>query len=346
MTNVRLGIRLGAVRCATLFGVLTIGVLGLGLIGGSLLRALAAAGHTTRGYDASAETRTTAAAEGWQIADSVAEAATGTDLVFLAVPLPAVADVLDQLGGYAGIVSDVTSVKAPVADLVATRLPGARYVGGHPMAGKESSGFAASDPSLFHGCAWVLTIDSPPDRATAGQASAGLEDWGTVAELVTALGARVVPVTAAEHDAAVARISHLPHLVANAIAATGTGLAATLAAGSYRDGTRVAASAPALVAAMCGGNATALRGAVDQLIADLTEARRRLDTADPIAELTEWLAPGHTARVAWPPAAGPPESIDVSAGALLALGRDGGWLTGIAADRRRATAERPVAAGR
>src|SRR6266545_31479 len=83
MTNVRLGLRLGAVRCATLFGVLTIGVLGLGLIGGSLLRALAAAGHTTRGYDASAETRTTAAAEGWQIADSVAEAATGTDLVFL-----------------------------------------------------------------------------------------------------------------------------------------------------------------------------------------------------------------------------------------------------------------------
>ena len=349
--------------CATLFGVLTIGVLGLGLIGGSLLRALAATGHQVRGYDRSADTRTTARAGGWQVADSVAEAVTGADLVFLAVPLPAVGDVLSQLrdAGYAGIVSDVTSVKGPVADLVASHLPAARYVGGHPMAGKETSGFTASDPDLFSGCAWALTLEgtaestsadrTEPERAGAEHAGVAaakhrvggvLDDWVTVAEVVTGLRARVVPVTAAEHDAAVARISHLPHLVANAMATAGTGLAGTLAAGSYRDATRVAASAPALVAAMCGGNAAALRDALDRLIADLSQARRWLDASDPIAALTEWLGPGHAVRLGWPRKAGPPEPIELSVGALLALGRDGGWLTDVAADRSRATAQQPV----
>ncbi|MGH3712696.1 MAG: prephenate dehydrogenase, partial [Micromonosporaceae bacterium] len=195
--------------------MLTVSVLGLGLIGGSLLRALSAAGYPTVGYDAAPGTRTAAADAGYPVAGSVAGAVAEADLVVLAVPLPAVAGVLDELAGYRGLLSDVTSVKAPVSALVAARLPEARYVGGHPMAGKETSGFAASDPALFTGCAWALCLEP----VGAQRPGASLGDWLTVAELVTQLGARVVPATPYDHDRAVAQVSHLPHIVAAALAA-------------------------------------------------------------------------------------------------------------------------------
>jgi len=312
-------------------------VLGLGLIGGSLLRALSKAGHPVSGYDASPDTRAAARAAdpGWRIADTVADAAADAAVVVLAVPLPGVPAVLDELAKarYQGLVSDVTSVKGPVRALIAERFPEARYVGGHPMAGKEVSGFAASDPGLFTDCAWALTLD--PDRR--------LDDWLHLAELVTELGARVVPVTTEEHDTAVAVISHLPHLVASGIAAVaGTGLAATLAAGSYRDGTRVAASRSALVAAMCGGNAQALGPALDELLARLSQARRILDGPDPVRALTGWFGEGHLARTAWPPKPGPAADIPASEPELLRLGRDGGWVTAVSPDRRTVTGVRPA----
>ena len=176
----------------------------MGLIGGSLLRALAAAGHWVIGYDLDPSTRAmarTAAAQApkgarWQVAGSIPDAVGSADLVVVATPLTAVAHVLDEVAtaGYAGLVTDVVSVKEPVRDLVARRLRGsglrlAGYVGGHPMAGKETAGFAATDPALFHGCAWVLCLDS----------ETSLDDWISLARLVTGLGARVVPTTAAEH---------------------------------------------------------------------------------------------------------------------------------------------------
>jgi prephenate dehydrogenase len=136
-------------------------VIGLGLIGGSALLALERAGNHLTGYDADPTTRQLAETTGARVAADLATAAQGAELVVLAVPLPALAEVLDQLAaaGYAGLVTDVTSVKQPVAQLVAQRLTGvtgARFVGGHPMAGKETSGFAAADPDLFQDATWVL----------------------------------------------------------------------------------------------------------------------------------------------------------------------------------------------
>ncbi|WP_373320362.1 prephenate dehydrogenase dimerization domain-containing protein [Virgisporangium aurantiacum] len=153
-----------------------------------------------------------------------------------------------------------------------------------------------------------------------------------------------MPSTAAEHDRAVAAISHVPHLLAAALAghAANDPLALTLGAGSFRDGTRVAASRPALTAAMCGGNAAATKATLDAVIADLQAARAALDGSDPIAALEPWLAPGATARLAWPPTAGEPEKFTVDAAALRELGRSGGWITGVATDRRTVTAVRPV----
>ncbi|WP_442791434.1 prephenate dehydrogenase [Micromonospora sp. NBC_01813] len=327
-----------------------VAVIGLGLIGGSALRAFAAAGHRVFGYDADPATRATArtaaarAAAGarWQVAPTVRDTVADADLVLLAVPLPAVGQVLDEVAavGYSGLVTDVTSVKEPVLRLVDRHLHRqhdrtAGFVGGHPMAGRETSGFTAADPDLFAGCSWVLCLEP---QATA------ISDWLTMASAVTGLGARVVPATAQEHDRAVAAISHVPHLLASALAATAATdpLAWSLAAGSFRDGTRVAASRPELVAAMCGGNATAVRAALDEVLAALAGARAALDATEPIPTLAPWLTTGSTARTGWPPQPGKPLELPARPDALLRLGRAGGWVTAVAADRRTVTAVRPA----
>ncbi|HZM75898.1 MAG TPA: prephenate dehydrogenase/arogenate dehydrogenase family protein [Candidatus Limnocylindrales bacterium] len=329
---------------------MNIAVIGLGLIGGSLLQGLAASGrHRLLAFDADPAVRATArdaAARGraghrWQVTATIRDAAARADLVVLAVPLSAIDNALDALvaGGFSGLMTDVTSVKGMVKNAVVDRLsraatPVAGFVGGHPMTGREVSGFGASDPSLFTGCAWVLCLD---DRVQ-------LDDWLTVAELVIELGARVVPVTTEDHDHATAIVSHVPHLAASALAAGAADdlLALTLAAGSFRDGTRVAANRPDLVAAMCGGNVTAVRAALDALRDRLDEAARCLEQRDPTKAIRDWALEGHEVRAAWPPDPGRPQEIPVDAETLLRLGRAGGWITTVAPDRRTVTGFLPV----
>ncbi|WP_240669769.1 prephenate dehydrogenase [Actinoplanes solisilvae] len=292
-----------------------IAIVGLGLIGGSLLRALTAAGHHVTGYDADPTTRDQASAAGFPVAGSVPTAISGTDLTILAVPLPALPGVLDEMTDYDGLVTDVTSVKRPVRDL-AHRLR--RFVGGHPMAGKETSGFAATEATLFDGCAWVLTLE--PHETD-------LSDWLTLARLFTTLGARVVPTTAAEHDRAVAEVSHVPHLFAAALALQleGNPLAGTLAAGSFRDGTRVAATRAELIVAMCGGNKAEVSNALSRLIGDLEQMRRHLESED----LTPTVRRAGDLRRAWPAKSGHIRELTPTVDALLDLGRNGGWVTAI-----------------
>ncbi|MEV4536815.1 prephenate dehydrogenase/arogenate dehydrogenase family protein [Asanoa sp. NPDC049518] len=329
-----------------------IAVIGLGLIGGSALRALAARGHRVLGYDADPATRATARTAAarapqnarWQIAGTIRDTVTDAGLVLVAVPLPALPRVFDEIAatGYTGLVTDVTSVKTPVRMLVEQRLQARHqrlsgFVGGHPMAGKESSGFGAADADLFHDCAWVLCFEP-------GQTSLG--DWLDLAELVIGLGARVVPTTAEEHDRAVATISHVPHLLATALAASAADpLAGALAAGSFRDGTRVAATRPELVAAMCGGNAPAVAPTLDGIIAALQEARAALAAPDPISAVLPWLAPGHAMRAGWPPPLAAPLDIPARPDALLRLGRAGGWVRAVAADRSTVSVVRPAPRG-
>ena len=322
---------------------MNVAVIGLGLIGGSILRALAARGHHVAGYDlgpqtreaarglaraatlppaADPQTRTITGKGTWRVAESIPAAVEGTDLVVLAVPLPAIPGVLAELAGYPGLITDVTSVKGPVRDL----LRGRRFVGGHPMAGKESSGFAASDPLLFDGCAWVLCLE---------ENDTGLADWLALAALCTELGARVVPVTAAEHDRAVAEISHVPHLLAAALSSVlaDNPLAGTLAAGSFRDGTRVAGTRAELIAAMCGGNAPAVGQVLAGVVADLQGYGRQLTAEDPIAALAERLRRPSDLRRAWPPEPGAATEVAAEPAALLALGRAGGWVTAVRGDK-------------
>ncbi len=307
-------------------------VIGLGLIGGSLLRALAAAGHRVTGFDADPATREAAGRAGFTIGGSVRDAVSGAELVALAVPLPGLPSVLTELAAFDGLITDVTSVKQPVRELAA-KAGVARFVGGHPMAGRETSGFAAAEAGLFAGCAWVLCLE-PGETA--------LTDWLNLAALCTGLGARVVPATAAEHDRAVAEVSHVPHLFAAALAGqlAGHPLAGTLAAGSFRDGTRVAATRAELIVAMCGGNAVEVDRALGRLIGDLERMRAAL-SPDPVSALTPLVAPAGEARRGWPAPPGSPVVVPAEATELLALGRAGGWVTAVAADAAKVTAMRP-----
>jgi prephenate dehydrogenase len=325
-----------------------IAVIGMGLIGGSLMRALAAAGHWVIGYDLDPSTRgmaKTGAAQApshsrWQVSASVGDAVANADLVVVATPLTAAGSVLEAIAaaGFAGLVTDVVSVKQPMRRLVAQRLHGdgltlAGYVGGHPMAGKETAGFASTDPNLFTGCAWVLCLDE----------ETRLDDWLAMARLVTSLRARVVPATAEDHDRVVAAVSHVPHLLAIALAsAIGDPLAGTLAAGSFRDGTRVAASPPELIASMCGGNAGPVRDALEAVLVQLDDASAALESPDPIAAVRQWAVPAHGARTRWPYGWGEPQQIPATVEHLLGLGDQGGWVVAVATDGRTVTAARPL----
>ncbi|MGQ0574787.1 MAG: prephenate dehydrogenase [Pseudonocardia sp.] len=272
-------------------------VVGAGLIGGSLLRAAAKAGREAWGTCASQATAAAARADGFDVTTdtdaALRRAADADALVVLAVPLPALGPLLDRVDAVAPTVrlTDAVSVKVAVADAVAEHAPRARYVGGHPMAGTAESGWAAGQAGLFVDAAWVVAADD------------GLEAhvWADVAELAWACGARVVPAATDEHDLAVARISHLPHLIAAVLAATGAGdhdddLPLALAASSFADGTRVAGTRPELVLAMCEGNRHALLAAVDDALGRLGVMRGALASTGGLAAT---VTAGHAARQRW-----------------------------------------------
>lgn len=283
-------------------------VIGAGLIGGSLMRAAEKAGRTVWGSAHSAETAAQAVADGFDVTTdtdaALRRAAEADALVVLCVPLPALPDVLRRVEFVAPgcRLTDAVSVKVAVADQVARFAPSSRYVGGHPMAGTSESGWAAGSAGLFVDAAWVVAADDGLD----------LDVWRDVAELAWACGARVVPAAADEHDLAVARISHLPHLLAAVLAAVGAAgdddLALSLAAGSFADGTRVAGTRPELVLAMCEGNRDALLGAVDDALGRLGAMRGALAST---GGLVATVRAGHEGRQRWA-AARDPKAVRVT----------------------------------
>ncbi len=304
-------------------------VLGLGLMGGSLLRAATAAGHEAFGYNRSVEGVQAARFEGFDattdITEALSRAADIGALIVLAVPMPALPILLTHISESAPDcpLTDVTSVKSAVLDAVTAAGLQPRFVGGHPMTGTAHSGWAAGNARLFTGAPWVISVDDHVDP----------EIWSMVLELALDCGSVVVPSRSDEHDAAAAAISHLPHLLAEALAVTASEipLAFALAAGSFRDGTRVAGSAPDLVRAMCEANAGQLLPTVDRAIELLTEARESLAHNNSVAELVE---AGHAARVRYD-SFPRPDIVTVFVGAekwreeLAAAGRAGGVIRSV-----------------
>lgn len=214
----------------------TVAVAGLGLVGGSLALALRRAGYPVIGVDSAGVLRRARAAGAITTArGDIRKAAEESDVVVLAAPPAANRTLLRRLASFDGlVVTDVGSVKSPIVR-EARRLGLRRFVGGHPIAGRERSGFAAARPDLFRGHAWALVPGGDP-RA-----------FGVVRALVRATGARPVRMGAAEHDRVLAYLSHVPQLAAWALMGAARADAATrrrlgLAGPGFRDMTRLAGS--------------------------------------------------------------------------------------------------------
>ena len=256
------------------------------------MRAATEAGREVFGYNRSIDGVRAATAAGFDATENIETAlrrAAGTGaLIVVAVPMPALPIVLERIRALApdAPLTDVTSVKSAVLDEVRSHGLLANFVGGHPMAGTAQSGWSAGDGALFAGAPWVLSVDEHVDPGV----------WVMVMQLALDCGAVVVPAKSDEHDAAAAAISHLPHLLAESLAATAgeVPLAFALAAGSFRDGTRVAATTPDLVRAMCEANSERLLPVLDRAIELLTKARTSLAGEGTVAGLAE---DGHAARM-------------------------------------------------
>ena len=233
-------------------------VLGLGLIGGSVALALSERGWYVHGTDVD-DTRVAVARERGIIHEAglAAEAA----VTFVAVPPKALrAEVERALRDTTGVVTDVGSVKTALARAVTD----SRFVAGHPMAGSELDGLDGADAEMFVGAVWVLT----PTANTSDDA------FATVAAAVSELGAEVVGLEPERHDSLVAVVSHVPHLTAATLMRLAGSRAEEhiallrLAAGGFRDMTRIASGQPGIWLDICDENRDAIVAALDALIGD------------------------------------------------------------------------------
>ena len=276
-----------------------VALLGTGLIGGSIGLALRRLPDVEEivAYDLDTASREAAVARGaaHRAEDTPAAAVRDADVVFVATPVGSIAAAIEQAGPGlkpGAVVSDVGSTKSRVVlDVEAGLVEGATFIGGHPMAGTEEEGIEAAQASLFEGCWWILT---PTARVDAGA-------YGTLHALLSRLGAQVMALDPQRHDDLLAVISHLPHLTAAAL----MNLAAergeqhegllSLAAGGFRDVTRVAASNPDIWLDICAENAEAIATVLSEFAGRLEELGRFVREGKR-ADLKERLLSARTAR--------------------------------------------------
>ena len=275
-----------------------VAIIGLGLIGGSLGLALKSAGAEVTGFARRPETASQAVNRGVvdRCGDDIASAIKGAEIIVIATPVLAVKDILIEIASHlpkGAIVTDVASTKVDVMTWAGKYLPAKTcFIGGHPMAGKEASGIAASDADLFRGCTYCLV---PGDNAKA-ESQKNLED------MVKSIGARPFYIDAKEHDALVAGVSHLPHLLSVALVAATVNdprwpAMAKLAASGYRDTTRLASGDPRMSRDICLTNRGPILEALDRYINSLNDLRRLISDGD--AGIEESFIRAREARENW-----------------------------------------------
>ena len=237
-------------------------VIGTGLIGGSIGLALRERGWHVTGSDGDAARAARALELG--ALDAVGEDP-DAEVTFVATPVSSVTAAARAALVSGGVVTDVGSVKRSIVDAV----DDPRFVGGHPMAGSEQEGVDGATATLFEGAVWVLT-PTPTTDTTA---------HGLVRSIVTSFGAEVLELPPDRHDALVAVVSHVPHLTAATLmvlAAEGAQehrAMLRLAAGGFRDMTRIAAGHPGIWPDICVENRDAIVAALEELEATLREVR-------------------------------------------------------------------------
>jgi prephenate dehydrogenase len=267
-------------------------IIGVGLIGGSIGFRLRSAGWRVLGRDRSDAVLQRALELG--AIDAVAPDGPVSDvaLTFVATPVGSVSDAVSKaLTETDGLVTDVGSVKAPLIGLMGDP----RFVGGHPMAGSEQDGVDGARPELFEGRTWVLTpVETTDDDALA-----------TIRSVVSGFGAEVVSLPPQRHDSMVAIVSHVPHLTAASLMGLADDRSAEhrgllrLAAGGFRDMTRIASGHPGIWPDICNENRDAIIAELDRLVATLTTVRSIVAEGDRDG-LVEVLERARSARLALP----------------------------------------------
>ena len=257
-----------------------VGVVGLGLIGGSIGLALRDSSLRVVGCDLNPAHAETALKR--QCVDEVCpfEEVAKAGVVFLAVPPGSLVDVAEraaQTSPPTTVITDCGSVKAEVAEW-ALKSKTERFVPGHPMAGHEKGGPEYASSWLFRNARWLLTPTKITDRAAVA----------AVEKLVKKMGATPVRLDASEHDRHVALLSHLPHVLASSLVLLSEDLSSIeVAGGSWRDWTRVAGVDPQLWSQIFLGNRKELARAIDVLIVRLSDVRGHLAEGDATALLEE-----------------------------------------------------------
>ena len=273
-------------------------VFGLGLIGGSLALALADAGYDVGGHD-SDKSKIDIALEREII--SFPGLYSDAEVTFVATPVGTVAQaVTESLDLTTGVVTDVGSVKASIS----SQISDPRFVPGHPMAGSELDGLDGADASMFAGAVWVLTPSSNSSDTA----------FAVVAELVAKFGAEIVAMDAEQHDDLVAVVSHVPHLAAATLMRIADNRSEEhmallrLAAGGFRDMTRIASGRPGIWLDICEQNKTSIVRGLDALILGLTDMRDVVAASDRDGLLSR-LEQARRARMNLPTGAGSVEDL-------------------------------------
>jgi prephenate dehydrogenase len=277
-----------------------VAIIGLGLLGGSMGLALhkAKAAQHVAGFDLgrgiSNQARKVGAID--QPYSTLVDAIRGAELIILATPVGAIRSLLQEIATSAtpgAVVTDVASTKVQVISWAEEFLPSSvAFVGGHPMAGKELSGIESADATLFQGHIYCLTPTARTKPVAINKVSA----------LIEALGARVRFLEPAEHDGQVAGVSHLPFVAAIAMMNTvaegpAWGDAAMLAAGGFRDMSRLAAGNPEMYRDICLTNSEALTRWLNEYITTLSILRDRIAAHD--RSLDETFARAQQLRLQW-----------------------------------------------
>ncbi len=278
-----------------------VAIIGLGLIGGSIGMALKQAAVPNlkvvgfaRNPDTARRARDRGAVDA--VAADLVTAVAGADVVFISTPASAIPDILRHIAAHLPqdcVVTDTASTKAQVMAWARQCLPAtAQFIGGHPMAGKETTGIEVAEAALFRGCTYCLV----PGDGTSPQS------LNLLSRLVEAMGARPMVVEAQLHDGMVAGVSHLPALVSVALCSTVSQdvnwpLMSRLASSGFRDVTRLASSDPRMNRDIYATNRQAVVAWVDRFIAELTRLLKLVE--DDEEALEQMFYRVSQARQAW-----------------------------------------------
>ena len=261
----------------------TIGFIGLGLIGGSIAKTIRRVHpeSTIYGFDTDTEAGKLACQEGVlnQFYDKVDERFSTCDIIFLCAPVSVnirYLPVLKHLISDQCLLTDVGSVKAPIQDAVREAGLEPHFIGGHPMVGSEKSGYLNSNDRLLENAYYFLT----PSDNTMFHLSARFSSF------IQGLGALAVTLKPEQHDYITASISHIPHIVAAELvhlvrrADSDNGMLKQLAAGGFKDITRIASSSPVMWEQICMNNSKNIKSLLTDMIRDLQQVIEELDEED------------------------------------------------------------------